>query len=741
MSLTELNRTGGSTGVDPRLLKSGSGSSLVGFSYSTNYTEGSIGEAVTSNANQSGFVFKKTVKHILPFKFPDYDVAYAFVGSPSYIYPQGHCYDATGNIYIKYARGSYSVIVWYTSSGTYGGYFYIQAGGESLVLNVTGSGAKMLYSKGGSNRMYSYNITSMPANGSIVPHTDVGIDSVGLQYAYEAGRWVVEQIGPDVGAEGSRTKWNVYNGGFQFVGEFYAPKTIVGWQLPSSPLYNYVPKSQGVCLRKGRMIFGIGGSYIPESDGPVSKPVAAVGVAEVALDGTLLNYGTLNAAKLITKLTGYGYSAIRTESEGVTVRPDGSLCHLIVTANPTTPNNDQYGILLMTELDPGGLDYQGASEPYVPFDPSRLSSGVFPRGVLGGLVNPLTGADITAVSELLDFVREVQLPSVSWYTSAVSLTTLAGLQLPASSFVDVRNANNLTFIVSVTGVNSPNTNYSVTYSSATSTYSVTQLSSDPSAILLGTGGGGTDASGKLLGRHREVGEEGVQVISTSSTAANNSVIIGGGSSLFNAATVIDFYTATDGTTLSGDHRLRIDNAGVVRPGTDNLQSLGSSSRRWSVVYAGTGAINTSDEGEKTRPFAITDAVLDAWGRVQLITYQWIQSILTKGEDTARWHFGVIAQQVRDAFEAHGIDGTQFGLLCYDEWEDEYAPKFARRKVTKFVDGAEVTIEEEYDTGDLELAVPAGKLWGIRPEQCLFLEAAYQRRRCDRIEARLLAAGI
>ena len=116
-------------------------------------------------------------------------------------------------------------------------------------------------------------------------------------------------------------------------------------------------------------------------------------------------------------------------------------------------------------------------------------------------------------------------------------------------------------------------------------------------------------------------------------------------------------------------------------------------------------------------------MLDAWGDVQIIAFQWLESIRNKGEDDARWHFGVIAQQVRDAFVARGLDGTRYGLLCYDEWGDEFED---------VIDG------EGNKTGEQRLVLVAGNRWGIRADQCLFLEAAYQRRRCDRIEARLLA---
>ena len=186
------------------------------------------------------------------------------------------------------------------------------------------------------------------------------------------------------------------------------------------------------------------------------------------------------------------------------------------------------------------------------------------------------------------------------------------------------------------------------------------------------------------------------------------------------------YSAASGAvdfSTSATAQIRLRSDGILHPSTDNTKKLGQASNRFSEVFAGTGTINTSDAREKTAPLAIDDAVLDAWGDVQLITFQWLESIRLNGEDGARWHFGVIAQQVRDAFAAHGLDGTRYGLLCYDEWGDEFE---------------DVIDDEGNKTGEQRLVLVAGNRWGIRPDQCLFLEAAYQRRRCDRIEARLLA---
>ena len=190
---------------------------------------------------------------------------------------------------------------------------------------------------------------------------------------------------------------------------------------------------------------------------------------------------------------------------------------------------------------------------------------------------------------------------------------------------------------------------------------------------------------------------------------------------------------------------------ALLPLADNTKAAGGGSNRLTQVFAVSGTINTSDGREKTEPLPIDDSVLDAWGDVQLITFQWLDSIQQKGDDAARWHFGVIAQQVRDSFAAHGLDGTRYGLLCYDEWDDQYEPVMAMRDVEREVtevvgvdyDGSPieqtrlVVEQEEYDTGEVRLAQAAGNRWGIRADQCLFLEAAYQRRRCDRIEQRLI----
>lgn len=163
------------------------------------------------------------------------------------------------------------------------------------------------------------------------------------------------------------------------------------------------------------------------------------------------------------------------------------------------------------------------------------------------------------------------------------------------------------------------------------------------------------------------------------------------------------------TYIAGSAAYRLD-ASTFRPATDNTKALGDGGFRWSTLYAGTGSINTSDERAKQQVQGIDVRVLRAWGKVQYAQFKFNDAVQSKG-DGARWHIGVIAQRVKEAFESEGLDPFAFGLLCYDEWEDQHAP---------------VVDEDGKPTNEQVLVKPAGNRYGIRYEEALALECAYLR---------------
>lgn len=178
-------------------------------------------------------------------------------------------------------------------------------------------------------------------------------------------------------------------------------------------------------------------------------------------------------------------------------------------------------------------------------------------------------------------------------------------------------------------------------------------------------------------------------------------------------------------------------SGSLRPGVSGETNLGYPSALWSQLYAASATINTSDSRFKTCVSATSDDLLDAWEAVPFHTFQFTDAVEKKGADAARLHVGVVAQEVQQAFALKGLDATRYGLFCHDAWEDEYETVEVVDQPEVFDENGEVVSPAITHT-EQKLITAAGDRFGIRYEEALCLEAAYQRRRADRLEERLAA---
>ena len=109
------------------------------------------------------------------------------------------------------------------------------------------------------------------------------------------------------------------------------------------------------------------------------------------------------------------------------------------------------------------------------------------------------------------------------------------------------------------------------------------------------------------------------------------------------------------------------------------------------------------------------SVLRAWARVEYAQFKFKDAAEKKGADGARWHYGVIAQQVQAAFEAEGLDPFASGILCIDEWDAQ----------------DEILAE---DGSVMQHAREAGSRYGVRYEEAMALEMALLRSRLAKLEA-------
>ena len=104
---------------------------------------------------------------------------------------------------------------------------------------------------------------------------------------------------------------------------------------------------------------------------------------------------------------------------------------------------------------------------------------------------------------------------------------------------------------------------------------------------------------------------------------------------------------------------------------DNMLRLGFSSNRYKELYAVDGSINTSDRNEKQDIQELSDAeqrvAVACKGLIR--RYKWNHAVEQKGDD-ARYHFGIIAQDLRDAFTTEGLDAGDYGMFISDTWTDD-----------------------------------------------------------------------
>jgi hypothetical protein len=152
-----------------------------------------------------------------------------------------------------------------------------------------------------------------------------------------------------------------------------------------------------------------------------------------------------------------------------------------------------------------------------------------------------------------------------------------------------------------------------------------------------------------------------------------------------------------------------------RPATDNTLSNGTASQRWSVVYAGTGTINTSDATAKQQVKDLSEAEKRVATRIkQLIrSFKFNDAVAVKG-DEARIHIGVIAQDVAEAFIQEGLDPAKYALFCLDTWEEEQ--EIVETWSAEYDDDGNVV--RPGGTNVIQPYKPAGSKYGIRYEELL-----------------------
>jgi len=108
----------------------------------------------------------------------------------------------------------------------------------------------------------------------------------------------------------------------------------------------------------------------------------------------------------------------------------------------------------------------------------------------------------------------------------------------------------------------------------------------------------------------------------------------------------------------------------VIPSVDNQGYIGDSQHRWQAIYATNGTIQTSDIREKTE-IKPTKLGLDFINDLNPVSYKWIEGERLDASKDERNHQGLIAQEVAETLEKHGVDKNKFGGLDIQKTDEYY----------------------------------------------------------------------
>jgi hypothetical protein len=141
-------------------------------------------------------------------------------------------------------------------------------------------------------------------------------------------------------------------------------------------------------------------------------------------------------------------------------------------------------------------------------------------------------------------------------------------------------------------------------------------------------------------------------------------------------------------------------SGGFYPGVDNSKRLGIATARWSIVYAATSSINTSDRNEKQD----IEELSDAEQRVAVVCkslirkFKFNDAVEAKGND-ARIHVGIIAQDLQAAFASEGLDASRYAMFCSDTWWETQTEVPAVEAVAEVLDEEGNVVTEAVEAVD------------------------------------------
>lgn len=112
---------------------------------------------------------------------------------------------------------------------------------------------------------------------------------------------------------------------------------------------------------------------------------------------------------------------------------------------------------------------------------------------------------------------------------------------------------------------------------------------------------------------------------------------------------------------------------TIRPEfSTTVADLGTSTQRYQDIYLENSPNVSSDMNLKTDIVDVSETEKLVAQKLKTLVkrFKYNSAVESKGFVNARYHFGVIAQEVKDAFTEFGLDWQEYGVICYEETTEE-----------------------------------------------------------------------
>ena len=694
---------------------------------------------------------RKAVRFVVDFKFPGYNTALAFAQTnhPSsnitYLYPQACCHGVKNGVerlYVLYCAGSNSVAtnflaIYNLTTNEYEKYYVLDDSysGEGLIYFDNGS-EEYIYAPSRKDDKRKARYTLSGDSGAVLSATidDFCSTKGGAPFFSRSdyGEWMV--YGGDNQTYGTVSGITIYNDDAQYQAQIAWDKwdfdTLANYSS-ADPDQMGIPHKQGLFYDSGNLYIFAGGSGNSSNVGNVSD----IGVIQKGFDGYTKRTSVCKSEKIKPILQSiFGKAVKYTENESGYVYK-GKIYSLDVVS--FTDNTEKIFLLEEFSCSANSVDFSSAmasSSNTVHFSARRY----FPKSSDGTFKNPFTNIQITSLNDFLSMVARygIEELAVDLFGSSIapSLTLTSSGTTSTYTFSDAETYNPFNIVFRY---QTKTTIFFTFYKRAKASEYVIYLNEDYSpreVICLETRCSGLEFFGVSNYKCKAVFNGQTYptgIIFAYNNTLGNNLQFGGGAEASPQAFQFTISTANAGEDSSGSYRSLIFLGSSFRPNANNMIDLGIGDYRWRNLYLNASAVVTSDERLKTEVSDIDERVFKAWGKVRYKFFKYIDSVKEKGSDKARVHSGVIAQDVKEAFDSEGVDANKYGFFCYDEWDDRYEER------------PKIGSEDEFGNVKMErvLERKAGNMYSIRYEEALVLECAYQRWLGEKRDARIAALEV